>query len=183
MKKLSSVLVGLALVASLSACGSSPSVSKPNDDAKPAAEAEAAAKEGTRENPYPLGSTISGKEWDVVINSVNLDGNAAIAAENQFNSAAPEGQTFILVNATYTYTGETSASPFINTSIDYVAGDNKAYKSSDVSVVTPEAVGFDELFTGGSTTGNTSIAVPVALDGVLRVTADMFGDGVFVAIR
>jgi hypothetical protein len=69
---------------------------------------EADAAQGTRENPRPIGSTISSDDWTVVVNSYSADGNATVPKANQFNHAPPAGSHYELVNYTVTYTGEES---------------------------------------------------------------------------
>ena len=43
------------------------------------------AADGTRGNPYPLGTTIAGSDWQVTVNSYNPDATAEVMAANQFN--------------------------------------------------------------------------------------------------
>src|SRR5699024_5958453 len=38
------------------------------------------AAEGTRENPLPIGSTISTSDWEVTVNSVNLDATSELSS-------------------------------------------------------------------------------------------------------
>ncbi|MCL2465824.1 MAG: DUF4352 domain-containing protein [Micrococcales bacterium] len=174
-------------VLALSGCADSGnSVDLPSD--KPATTDEAGDKEdkaaGTRENPYPIGSTVKGKEWDVTINSVTLDATAAVMAENQFNDPPGEGQQYALVNITVTYTGTDSSTPW--TTIKYVGADGSTSSGSDSFAVAPEA--FDsltELYQGGTATGNIVLQVPTEAPetGVLSVEPDMMGDKSFVAVQ
>ena len=147
--------------------------------------AEEDADEGTRANPYPLGTELSSSDWTVTVNSVDLDADAAVAAENQFNEGPAEGHTYILVNVTATYAGEDpdGASPWV--SVSYVSPAGNTFSASDRSVVTPES--FDSLATlyeGASETGNIALHVPSedVEDGVLSVDPDMFADTVYVEV-
>src|SRR5699024_4362558 len=63
------------------------------------------AEEGSRDNPLPIGSTVSDSEWDVTINSVDLNATDAIMAENPLNDAPADGNTYIMVEVSATYTG------------------------------------------------------------------------------
>lgn len=159
-------------------------------DSEPAAaeggESSADDDLGTRTHPYPLGTDISSSDWTVSINSVDLDADAAIAAENQFNDEPEEGHIYILVNLTAEYTGNDAEGAIPMASISYVSPQGNTFNSYDMSVVEPDA--FDSLTTlyeGASETGNIAIHVPSEgiEDGVLSVAPDMFADTVFVAVN
>ncbi|WP_243232593.1 DUF2510 domain-containing protein [Microbacterium sp. CIAB417] len=138
---------------------------------------------GSRENPAALGSTISGEEYDVVINSVALDATADVLAANQFNEQPAEGYAYAVVNATVTYTGDESGYALM-AMIDYVTSTGEVISSADSLAVPPEpAIGLQELYTDASATGNIVLEVPVGDDGLLRVTPGMFADEVFVAVQ
>lgn len=152
---------------------------------EPTEEEAPAAEEGTRENPLPIGTMIANDEWEVTVNSVTLDAGAAIAAENQFNEAAPDGFTYGLVNITATYVGtdEAGGTPaFILT--EYVTADGA---TTDLPmVVGPEPLATaGTLYNGGSVTGNTVILVPAegAAEGALAVAAGILSDKVFYAVQ
>lgn len=141
--------------------------------------------EGTRENPYPLGTTLTGEEWAVTINSITFGATDAVMAENQFNQAPPEGYEYILVNTTAVYSGPDSDFGW-SISVDYVTPTGETMSTTDTMAVGPgEFDGSQELYTGGTVTGNIVLAVPSATagDGVLAVTVDIFGDPAFVAVR
>ncbi|QUB99144.1 DUF2510 domain-containing protein [Cellulosimicrobium cellulans] len=146
-------------------------------------EQEAASEPGSRDNPVPLGSVISGDDFDVTINSVQLDATDAVMAPDLYNEPAPEGFTYALVNATITYTGaESDWAAAVN--IDYVASTGEVLDATDVFAMPPEPLlGHDELYTGGTTSGNTVIAVPAGDTGLLRVRPGPFADAVFVATQ
>ncbi|WP_146080771.1 DUF4190 domain-containing protein [Pseudoclavibacter sp. RFBB5] len=141
-----------------------------------------AADQGTRDNPYPLGTTISSADWDVVINSVQLGADDAIAQANTFNQAATPGNQYIVVNATLTYKGADSA--FANqVSFSYVDAGGNVSNSYDTVIVPPEpTLTMEELYAGASTTGNEALQIPIDATGVLRVEAGYFVDPVFVAL-
>lgn len=141
-----------------------------------------AADQGTRDNPYPLGTTISSADWDVVINSVQLGADDAIAQANTFNQSATPGNQYIVVNATLTYKGADSA--FANqVSFSYVDAGGNVSNSYDTVIVPPEpTLTMEELYAGASTTGNEALQIPIDATGVLRVEAGYFVDPVFVAL-
>lgn len=146
---------------------------------------DTAAEVGTRDNPAPLGSAVTGDEYTVVINSFVADATQQVLDANQFNEAPPAGSVYALVNATITYTGaESGMAAFAQ--IDYVTAGGEVVGISDNTslAVAPEpTLGFDELYNGGTVTGNIVLQLPAGDAGALRVTPGMFADEVFVAIQ
>lgn len=141
---------------------------------------------GTRENPLPLGSTISDDDWTVTINSVNLNANKVIASENPFNDPPPDGYVYILVNVTAKYTGSDPQGETPWVSISYVTPEGNTIESFDSFIVAPDS--FDDLetlYSGASTTGNFDFAVPKATveKGLLAVEISLFSDSAFVALK
>lgn len=110
---------------------------------------------GTRDNPIPIGETAEiGDGWSLTINSVVIDAAAEVAAANEFNETAPDGQQFVLIEVTAAYNGDQQSS---SAGIDVKAlgeGTNNPVASYDANVVPPEPqfVG-GELFQGGEETG------------------------------
>ncbi|HWK76722.1 hypothetical protein [Microbacterium sp.] len=156
-------------------------VSQPADeDAETAAEEEPAdaAAEGTRENPYPLGSTISSSDWTVVVNSHTADGAAAVAA-NGFNEAAPAGSHYEVINYTVTYTGEESGLA-AEVAMAFVTSAGNVVNSYDNLVILEDGFGMDELYNGASATGSEAFLVPDGETALIRVRPGMFADEVFV---
>ncbi|WP_019181972.1 DUF308 domain-containing protein [Microbacterium yannicii] len=171
--------------------GTSAEVSTQNDTSvveesdEPAAEEELTAAVGTRENPAPLGSTIEGAEWTVVINSVTQNAQDQIIAENQFNEAPDAGHEYILVNYTATYTG-TNADGDIPAivGVEYVTAGGVTVNSYDKLVVPPGQIdSTSTLYSGAAATGNVSFHVPTPADGVVAVRPGLVADKVFVAIQ
>ncbi len=160
------------------------------DGAAPAAGAGTAAPtagdQGTRTSPYPLGSTVTSRDWKVTINSVSLDADDAIAAENPFNDAPAAGTQYLMANVTITYTGDDPQGSMPMATIDYVTADGNTVHSFDAMVVEPDALDdVSPLYEGASTTGNVAFAVPSAsaAQGTLAVQATPLADKVFVAVQ
>ncbi|GAB3191012.1 hypothetical protein [Nesterenkonia suensis] len=155
------------------------------EDEAPAAGADDDAEQGTRANPYPLGSEITTSDWAVTVNSVDLDATAAVLEENQFNEDPEEGHTYILVNLSVQYIGDDPEGDMPMVSVSYVSPEGNTFASHDRSAVEPDS--FDSmstLYEGASTTGNIALHVPTdgVEDGVLKVSPGMFADDVFVAV-
>lgn len=149
-------------------------------------EAPAEDEQGTRANPYPIGTAVTQGDWTVTINSVTLNANDAIAAENPFNEAPAEGTQYMMANLTATYNGDDEEGTIPMLILDYVTADGNTINSYDTIVVPPEQ--FDSigtLYPDASTTGNIAFQIPsdTAGDGVLALQADILGDKVFVAVQ
>lgn len=147
-----------------------------------------AAQSGTREHPAALGSKISGKDWEVVVNSVALGANDAVKAANQFNGDAPVGSAYAVVNYTATYIGKDAKGGMpAEVGIDYVTPEWKTISRTSTIAVAPAPAfdGISPLYNGAATTGNIVIAVPTADGdkGVLAVRPGMLADTVFVAVK
>ena len=155
----------------------------PAEEEQPAADAE-----GTRENPYPLGSTIENAEWRVVVNSVTLGATDAVLAASSFNEPPAAGSEYIVVNYSTTYLGsdpDGGIPAFVV--LEYVTADGTTVNSFDTFVLPPEPA-FDTtgtLYTDGTASGNVVFAVPSAsaAEGVLAIQMGFVSDKVFVAVQ
>lgn len=166
--------------------GGDTTVSQPDDsgDDEPAdeeavEEAPAAAPQGTRDNPFPVGSAISNSDWTVIVNSVNPDGNAIVSEANQFNEAAPAGSHYEIVNYTVTYTGAESAYS-AEVTVDVVTSGGNVVNSFDNFVALSDEFGFEELFTGATVTGSQAFLIPDGQTILVRVSPGYFSDEVFI---
>ena len=150
----------------------------------PAPAAPQSETQGTRSNPYPLGSVIANKEWSVTVNSFSPDATAAVLAENQFNDEPDAGHRYALANVTVTRLGQEAASPIFDVSVDYVTSQGNVIHSSDKMAVAPDGLSNNELYTDASSTGNVVLHVPEGDEGLLRLKLGIFsGDDIFVAIK
>lgn len=150
----------------------------------PAPAAPQSDQQGTRENPYPLGTAIANEDWQITVNSFTPNATKEVLAENQFNDKPDTGHQYALANVTVTRLGEEAASPMFEISVKYVTSQGNVTDTSDAIVVEPKPLSNNELYKGASTTGNVALQVPEGDDGLLRVTLGMFGrEDVFVATR
>lgn len=154
---------------------------------RPATTTTTLPDEGTRENPFALGTPlVSDSGVEVTVNSVDFDAAAAIAAENMFNDPAPAGMRYALVNLTITNTSDEPIDTGFEISVSMIGSANRLYDFSNgyCSAVIPNSLNDGgQLFTGGTFTGNECLVVPEAevADGSLLVgIAAGFGDPVFV---
>ncbi|MGK9220529.1 hypothetical protein KXR78_07110 [Microbacterium barkeri] len=182
--------VGSAVEESTSTSVASPAAETPVEE-EPAEEpvdepvAEAAPAQGTRENPAPLGSAVSGDEWTVTVNSVTLGATDAVLAENMINQPPAEGEEYILVGVTATYTGQDEGVA-AEVQIEYVTPDGVSIAGYDTIAVAPDALDtLATLYSGAQATGNVVLAVPsaTAASGLIAVTPGLFADTAFVAVQ
>jgi len=176
------VYAAAAISAGLSAAvGGTTSVVGPSDAATVGG-APAASQAGTRDNPLALGSAISNDQWTVVVNSYDPDGNATVAAGNEFNAPPPAGSHFEVVNYTVTYTGaDSSYANFVQ--VDLVTTDGKVIDGTEAFVALKDQFTLDELYAGGSATGSKALLVPDGATGVLRITPGLAAQQAFVATK
>lgn len=147
--------------------------------------ADNSAEQGTRENPYPLGSEITSGDWSVTVNSVDLEATDAVLSENPINEEPASGHTYILVNITAEYTGSDAQGATPWASVAYVSDDGNTFDPLDSVTVAPEA--FDRssaLYEGASASGNIALEVPsdAVETGTLRVEPGMLSDAAFVEV-
>lgn len=171
-------------VVSPSAPAEQPAADMPADDDatdEPDTDDAAGTPAGTRENPLPVGSTITSENWEVTVNSFTPDATEAVLAANTFNEAPAEGTTYALINVTITYVGEESAyAAEVQTA--YVTSTGEVVDGTDSLVVAPDSIGLEELYTGGSVTGNVVRQIPAGDAGTIRVTPGWFTDDIFFGL-
>lgn len=157
---------------------------QPGDTATTAASepTNAGGEQGTRTNPYPLGTAISSKDWTVTVNSFEVDATEKVMEENPYNDEPAAGTTYALVNVTATYTGDTSGTP-MEITVSYVTAGGNTINTYDATVIGPDALASNELYTGASATGNVFLQIPKDDAGALRVRPGIIADEVFVATK
>ncbi|MDO5061354.1 MAG: DUF4190 domain-containing protein [Actinomycetaceae bacterium] len=140
----------------------------------------------TRENPVPLGATITSKDWEIVVNSVNLDATQVLLEHSKFNDPPEAGEHYVLVNLTAKYIGNKADGATPWTTVKYVTKEGKTFDVLAKYIDVPER--FDqlsELYNGASTTGNIALAVKTddIKGGVLKITPDLLADDVFMKVK
>lgn len=195
MFRRSTALAAFALLGALTlaGCSSPTTVTSPTDEdtagaVSDKASEEPAVEQGTRENPFPLGTAVSSDDWTVVINSVTLGDDAAaqIADANIVNTPADEGHEYVVINYTVTYTGDDAdGQSAMLVGVEYVTGSGTTVSRTDKMVVAPDPANFTlaTLYNGGSVTGNDAVQVPSPVDGVLAVRPGLVADKSFVAVQ
>jgi len=208
MKKIATLAAAAAVVLALTGCGISSEIGQadpaPAETSAPAADAlettepvEATEPEpepepepevGSRENPGVPESDVAtftngDDELDITVGAATWDANGAIAEENMFNDAAPEGTTYVLLPVTTTYRGPNTSLPWLDVDVKFVSASGRSYETA--SVVTPgDLSDVSEMYDGGTATGNLAFAIPLddREGGTWAVTA-WYSDPLFFAAQ
>src|SRR5690625_7573661 len=78
---------------------------------------------------------------------------------NQFNDEPGDGETYILVPVTVTYSGSESVSPSFLLSVSYVAGTGNSYR--EASAVAPnDSIYANEIYVGGTEEFDLPFLIP-----------------------
>lgn len=146
--------------------------------------------EGTRDNPYGVGDTFTlddgadGKV-EVTIGEVNWDATDAVMKANEFNEKPGDGETYILVPITVTYSGPESFSPLVGLSVEYVSGKGNSF-SFGGALTENSSIDVGTLYDGGNGSWEEAAIVPVdhTKDGMILVEAlfNFDGEGVWVQV-
>ena len=148
---------------------------------------ETSAEEGTRDNPLPLGSAIRSGDWEVTLNSVDLNATEAVLSENPLNDEPEEGNGYITANVTATYLGDDPAGETpAGVRVEYVSASGNSFDTTASMVIVPNYFNRSEtLYEGASTTGNFGVEVPLEdiEHGQILLSPSMFGDGVFFELQ
>ena len=172
-----------------------PTEEEPTEEApteeEPAEEETAASGEGqgSREDPFAANQPFTlddgeGGEIEVTFGNVDWDATEAIMDANQFNDEPGDGETYILVPVTVTYSGSESVSPSFLLSVSYVAGTGNSYR--EASAVAPnDSIHTNEIYDGGTEEFDLPFLIPeeAVEDGSFTVSAllDFRADDVWVA--
>lgn len=131
------------------------------DDDAPAAEV------GSRENPAEIGQKVTftegdEKTWQVWLTKPDLNANAQVRAENQFNDPAPKGQVYAMVTVNVKRLADEAATPWTDLQVAFVTADGTTHESFDTMVVAPapEFTDINEMYKDAKDAGKVVIAVP-----------------------
>lgn len=126
-----------------------------------------AAVIGSRETPAPVGSSAVIRDssdepvWQVTLVKSTLNVNEIVESENQFNDPPPSGLQYAAAEFEVTYLGSSKGFPSSDLDIAFVTIEGTTHKPFDVSVVGPNPLSSaNELYEGGSVTGDVYIAIP-----------------------
>jgi len=139
----------------------------------------------SRTNPAPLGSSVTGGDWTVRVDSVKT---VKTVNQDSIGQAAAAGKVLLKVTMTATYNGHDAQGDSAWASIKYVAPNGASFDSTDGSTLFLADKEFDSLKTlyhGGSATGDQIIEVPASnwKAGVLALSPGMLSDDTFLALK
>lgn len=177
------IVAAVGVVFILTAC--SPSGGPQSQDISPSGNSQSSEElpvtsnpDGTRDNPYPMGTTIFTDDWQVTINDFTKDATDAVLAEWQYNKPDENGLVYSMVNLTYTYLGEGSGTPLFDIRVNFVGDNGIVYESPRAIIQFPEEMdSMTELYKGGTLTGNEGLAIPVGEKGLIRIKIGLFRGG------
>src|SRR5699024_3828565 len=103
----------------------------------------------TRDGGESTGGAATTQEEPEEDEPAEGDATEAIMDANQFNDEPGDGETYILVPVTVTYSGSESVSPSFLLSVSYVAGTGNSYR--EASAVAPnDSIHTNEIYDGGT---------------------------------
>lgn len=132
-------------------------------DATPEAETAEEATDEVSAAPetVPLGVPAQVGDYEVTLNAVELNGNATVAAANDFNEP-PTGQ-YVVLDLTATYVGDDEGMPGWDLTAVFHGSDARQYSDSDCMAVLPDdGAEAATLNPGGSDTFQFCLDVPPA---------------------
>jgi hypothetical protein len=92
--------------------------------------------QGSRENPLPIGATVSNQDWQVTLGAPR-EAWAEISATNQFNDPPKPGREYWIVPITATYTGDKTGNPTFGITVEFVGSDTGPMTAPAESSPTP----------------------------------------------
>lgn len=79
---------------------------------------------GSRDNPFPIGQTVTNKEWKVTLGAPR-EASSEVLMENQFNDPPEAGGEYWIVPVTATYIGNDTGNAAFGISVKFVGSDNR----------------------------------------------------------
>lgn len=114
---------------------------------------------GTEQYPAPMGQPLAVGDWEVTVISTIPDGNAAVRRENQFNAPPPPGGQFFIVKVSVKNVGVEATSAQFRLRFSSIGQSRVAYDYQNSCGVIPERLPSNEVFPGGTVTGNVCWAI------------------------
>jgi hypothetical protein len=117
---------------------------------------------GTRENPYPLGTEATVGDWSVVVHSVDPDAWPQIREENMFNEAPAAGFQFAMFDVSVTFHGPGTGSAWLDLSWAIVGSRGNAFEEGleySCGVLPDDLDNVGDLYAGATARGNVCFAV------------------------
>ena len=131
-----------------------------------------AAKAGTRENPIPLGSSVSYPEWNVSVAGFTPDGNDLISSAASSNDPPDSEHVYVLVEVRGTYTG-TGVDEMPHDLNYYLAGQSNRIYEVKAGLIYNGLYRHLRVLQGGTAAGTLAFMVPSnEVNSLLLIVAD-----------
>jgi hypothetical protein len=128
---------------------------------------------GSRSNPTRAGQEALIGTWEISVLGSTPDATEAVLAENDFNAPPADGRQFLMVEIQATNRGIESETPFSALTFSAVGPSAVAYGFGDSCGVIPNSFpDFEEVFAGGTITGNLCWSVATADADALLLIVD-----------
>ena len=129
-------------------------------------------KTGTRENPIPLGSSVSYPEWNVSVSGFTPDGNDLIASTSPYNDPPDSEHVYVLVEVQGTYTG-TGVGEMRHDLNYYLVGQSNRIYEIKAGLAYDGLYRHPRVLEGGTAAGTLAFMVPSGeVSSLLLIVAD-----------
>src|SRR5699024_5234601 len=119
------------------------------------------ADEGSRDNPYSIGTKISSDDREMTGTDVTRDATDEVVAENHIKEQPDAANQYMLVDVDITYTGESPDGEMPMATIEYVTAGGNTFDGLDDMVVAPDQLdSVETLYNGATTSGSVAIQIP-----------------------
>ena len=131
-----------------------------------------APKVGIRENPIPLGSSVSYPEWKVSVADFIPNGNDLMASASPYNDPPDLGHVYVLVEVRGTYTG-TGIGEMRHDLNYYMVGQSNHIHEATIGLAYDGLYKHPSVLEGGTAVGSLAFMVPSnEVSSLLLIVAD-----------
>lgn len=153
--------------------------SLPSGNATRPGEESDGGRRGSREDPLPIGETVTSSDWEITLGAPYEAGDE-IAAENPFNNPADAGMEYWIVPVTAIYKGDGTGTAWVDIKVNFVGSDNRTYNDYKCSVVIPDPLNdVGALYKDGVAEGNKCVMIPAGADGLWSLSTGFVSEPVF----
>lgn len=153
----------------------------PADSASPSQYVE----EGTFDQPFTWGSTLTNSEVEVTLGRIEIGVDRLVSRANSFNDSAPKGQIYVRVPVVIKNVGTDKVNPQWDLDVTLVAASGESYEDASVSSGSgpdPELLeDVSALYPGGTGRGYIYFTAPKSIlnDAMFAIQID-YSEEVFV---
>ena len=128
---------------------------------------------GTRENPIPLGSSVSYPEWNVSVAGFTSNGNELIASSSTYYAPPDSEHVYVLVEVRGTYTGTGVGGMYRDLNYYMVGQSNRIHEIKTGLGYYDGLYRHPRVFQGGTVAGSLAFMVPSnEVSSLLLIVAD-----------